>query len=891
MIASVHQQAHGYRNGHQLLWGTIKLSREDQDAIDRLSDMAGPLRPGETFKPYLTGYPIPSGTFYVLARTWQDRAAPRAGCVLTRSLFIPIAEWEVLEDLPSLIALLTPIASSGSSKPIELAEPSKPGSIGAVSDPRTPEIVEALFLESRQPTVVFEASEADLIAERLLMSLWPAMRRSFAVCTFALAPRKLGSRDFDLVFAPKSARSRFADWNGRRIEASNTASTPRHRWTQATAERIFTDARPSLANLDALGVMRGDDRGDSSVLRLSLLWNELSSKSESSPNAVLGMLDILSSLPASKAPASVGATVDRALRLAVSTFESDQAWNFIATLLGKYERGEPPKSIRQVLAHQAEALAKRDPAAAIELLMQMDETGRETPTILLAAIGNGLSQAKSKNVIHSQLVRLDAEVVLKLLAFSRCATRWLGGLAHGGDMEAVDVLKHGLIIHEPRLVARVRRALLRFVDTAPMAHLISPLFRGLTTDGLVDVVRRIGKQTEFKFSEFDAPIISAATTPEALLALRSAALEVKGKGADRLVLGTLRLDRVDFEWLQATVIEDRARSMLTQLVDQADDRALQYALRDARLREEILTVLRRDMPTSISQLHRIVEIVSLPNSEFLEIGQAVLENLPAQSAESLALALLTKALSVSEAQSDVVIGRLLSPVGSRLEGRQLIRMLTPPGATTSRIAANLGAVSSGTAALKSAVVARVDELSSRLVVRGRENLGPSAYLVWSQLLADAAKVNPIAQLAAAAETLPYALRHPELQVSPLVRVAFPLTYRRLLQTKTADPDILTAFFALPLTLFASSPDQAKAARRELVDAFLRSNWPPADLILTTMTVGVEQKALKRVNRAYHGNKYIGAIERDAKRLSASEKAQVVKALSTFRSARKDDWDD
>ena len=891
MIMSVHQQAHGYRNGHQLLWGTIKLAREDQDTVDRLSDMAGPLRPGETFKPYLTGYPIPSGTFYVLARTWQDRAAPRAGCVLTRSLFIPMADWEVLEDLPSLIALLAPIDSAESSEPIQLAKRSKSGSIGLVSDPRTPEIVEALFLESRQPTVVFEAPEADLIAERLLMSLWPAMRRSFAVCTFALAPRKLGSRDFDLVFAPKTARSRFADWNGRRIEASTTASTPRHRWTRATADRIFTDDRPSLANLDALGVMRGDDRGDSSVLRLSLLWNELSAKSESSPNAVLGMLDILSSLPASKAPPAVGETVDRALRLAVSTFEPDQAWSFIATLLGKYERGEPPKAIRRVVAHQAEALANRDPAAAVELLMQMDEAGREVPTILLASIGDGLSQAKSKNVIHSQLVRLDAEVVLKLLAFSRCATRWLGGLAHSGDMEAVEVLKHGLIIHEPRLVARVRRALLRFVDTAPMAHLIAPLFRGITTDELVDVLRRIGKQTEFEFPEFDAPIIAAATTPEALLALRSAALDVKGKGADRLVLGTLRLDRADVEWLQTTVVENRARSMLRQLVDQTDDRALQYALRDARLREEILIMLRRDTPTSITQLHRIVDTVSLPNGEYLEIGQMVLENLPAQSAEGLALALLTKALSVSEAQSDAIIGRLLSPIGCGLEGRQLIRMLTPPGATTSRIAANLNAVMSGTAALKSAVVARIDELSSRLVVRGRENLGLPAYLAWSQLLAEASKGNPVVQLSAAAEVLPYALRHPELQVSPLVRVAFPLTYRRLLQTKPTNPDILTVFFSLPLTMFAGSPDQAKTARRELVDAFLRSNWPPADLMLTTMAVGVEQKALKRVSRAHRGDKYIAAIERDSKRLSASERAQVMKALSSFRSSRKDDWDD
>ena len=65
----IHQQEHGYRNGHELLSATIKLDREDQDAIDRLSDISGSLRPDEIFTPYLTGYPLPSRAYFVLART------------------------------------------------------------------------------------------------------------------------------------------------------------------------------------------------------------------------------------------------------------------------------------------------------------------------------------------------------------------------------------------------------------------------------------------------------------------------------------------------------------------------------------------------------------------------------------------------------------------------------------------------------------------------------------------------------------------------------------------------------------------------------------------------------------------------------------------------------
>ena len=86
-------QIHGYRKGHQLLASSIVLPKDDQAVVDRLSDVAGPLRPKEQFVPYLSAYPLPSGTHYVVARTWQDLGVPRAGCVRTKSVLINILAW------------------------------------------------------------------------------------------------------------------------------------------------------------------------------------------------------------------------------------------------------------------------------------------------------------------------------------------------------------------------------------------------------------------------------------------------------------------------------------------------------------------------------------------------------------------------------------------------------------------------------------------------------------------------------------------------------------------------------------------------------------------------------------------------------------------------------
>ena len=106
MAARLHRQLHGYRSGHQLLHSTTRIERRDQDLVDQLSDMAGPLRPGEKFDPYISAYPLPSAEYYVLARTEQDHAAPRAGCVMTKSLLVPQSYWERDASPAELVELL-----------------------------------------------------------------------------------------------------------------------------------------------------------------------------------------------------------------------------------------------------------------------------------------------------------------------------------------------------------------------------------------------------------------------------------------------------------------------------------------------------------------------------------------------------------------------------------------------------------------------------------------------------------------------------------------------------------------------------------------------------------------------------------------------------------------
>ena len=130
--------------------------------------MAGPLRPGEKFDPYVSAYPLPSSEYYVLARTEQDHAAARAGCVITNSLLVPQVYWEREANPALLLDLLKePIAEDGVPEPVH----SRDHGLESVKSPLLAELVEALFLRERRAVVVFESPSPILVALRFADSV------------------------------------------------------------------------------------------------------------------------------------------------------------------------------------------------------------------------------------------------------------------------------------------------------------------------------------------------------------------------------------------------------------------------------------------------------------------------------------------------------------------------------------------------------------------------------------------------------------------------------------------------------------------------------------------------------------------------------------------------
>lgn len=876
-VTRIDQQQHGYRSGHQLLASSLRLPPQDQDTIDRLSDLSGPLRPGETFSPYLTTYPLPSGSHYVVARTWQDLNAPRAGCVVTRSLLVPTLLWQQLDNLASLVSLLTPMEPREKANALEFVETHTV--LPSVSDHRTTELVEAIFLESRQPIVVFDAldSEAEPIVLRLLTAFWPSVRHSFAICTFALAPRKVGGREFDLMFAPKSARTRFSDWSGRRIDFAGSYSA-RHRWSSSVNVQIFQSENPSLTALDALGVLKEDTRGDESVLRLSLLWNELSDKASNTPTAVLGLLDILNSqrdTPSSRFE-SLFPQVERALDMATHDFPEAQAWRFLTTLVGKFPIEALPQRICLTIEKSAQVLARRNPQTAFVFLGEESQNSHNTPQVILTGLADGTSD--SSHVVKSEFKQIAPQVGLQLISLSKAFAHTVLDIAKNNPSVWIGPLVQALERSDVELRHKARVQIAPQLDDAGQAPLLPPLLESVTPTELSDIVVQIGRNTGFAVAAFDEPLGNAARDDNCLQSLRNTIVSrFVSPEADRFLLSTMRVDGQDIGWLCTQVPLDRACNLLARLLETASDSAMVAAQRDPNARRLIFETLFKNPSVGATQATRMFALSDMPIDAFLETGERLLPYLTPEERDKLADHLLARALAEAAPQ-DNRVARLVENINSRAVPRDMVRWMTAPTASPARLAENLAILDSASPNIRFQMLSRVDDLSERLIYRNQANLGRAAYDTWARLIADGPDEG--VRFRAAAPSLTFALHQPRLPVSSLIVASFPIVYAQLLKSKEGDERTIPAFIALPMSFFVDW-DRAKTARHDLVDSYLSSTWPPADLLVTAIESDIAYDALDRLSRTSSGRAYISAIEVDVGRLDEHTQKRASKALRHF----------
>lgn len=870
-------QVHGYRKGHQLLASSIILPKDDQAVVDRLSDVAGPLRPKEQFSPYLSAYPLPSGSHYVIARTWQDLTVPRAGCVRTKSVLVDTEVWSRRTPIVPILRLLSSaeLPTESEAIRIELEERSEE-LLPPAPDFGASELLEALFLEDVKPVAVFDAPDPELIALRLLIALWPDMRRRFALSTFALSPRKISGRDLDLVFAPSSAKAKFSDWPGRRVDG-RSAQADRHRWTGTIVRRVFDEPVPRLLSDREINLL-GDRNADSAaVLRIALLWDELLEKLDRSPTAALGLLDIANSGLVSNAAAvrSLEPRLAEATRRAADSLASNDAWDFVGAIARKMHGHDMPAG-RMAIEQLAALLAERTPDGAISLLRQPDPDG--VIDELIPSVAKGLGNGAAPRV-EQVLVEAPADIVARLVSQGGLLTRRIAqddGLIRKMGVVLTDI--------DRELADRAGLMLLPFLVEDRHLPAAAPIFHELDPDGIAAELGWLGHASGFKAELLCSALIDRAREVGGLTAVRDVLISSDASPQrDTLLDLTIDPTGTDMRWIfgEERLSEKLTSALLASVLRRADHREFTELFADEEIAEEVVARLSED---AVDILARAALLDDIPINTYVRIIRFVISKVDdAQKTQIAQQALGTCLRNRFEGDEAEVLSMLLGILGSQLDGAWAAKAGLERGNDAEVASRNLIVFETALSAARARIVAAVDDIGRALQGRHATDLTAEANDACAKLMFDAEKTSYTALTNAAGWLLPSLLRARSQPVSLMIAALFPVIYRELAK----DDDVPSLLKFVPFYDW----DRCKTARRELVDAFMSSSWSPGNLALTACRCRDATRILNRVAGSFGSEEYLARIEDDLGHLSDGDRRTVKRAIAEIRSGKshKFDW--
>lgn len=161
------------RGGHALRLASDR-SRIPTDLVSRL-DLPDTAPPGVDWSPFVSGFP--HGDRYVLARTFADPTATRAGMVLSHAVIAPLMEAVATSDLRPLLAVLITVPETPNSlETSDIPIPTEPMATAIDLVPAA----EALTTRGTGPVVRIGNQGFEDLAVALWFHLWPELRTRFA---------------------------------------------------------------------------------------------------------------------------------------------------------------------------------------------------------------------------------------------------------------------------------------------------------------------------------------------------------------------------------------------------------------------------------------------------------------------------------------------------------------------------------------------------------------------------------------------------------------------------------------------------------------------------------------------------------------------------------------
>ncbi len=900
----VHQLLHGYKRGHQLLAGSIQLDSQSDELITRLSDLSGSMTFDLDVVPYLTCYPLPNLKYYAVGKTWLDTSAPRAGCVLTHTLIIPIENWRGSPN-PSVFRQLIdrPDNSSDTERyrqalEIDIDPFSSDIPHLQVESDLTVEFVYRFFGEGINPIVWFNESNAEEYFWKFVRVFWPQLRGQFACCTFCLQPRFLEDRPFNLMFAPFSAYSRFQQIQRESIIdrkdlsfSLQTQATENEPWLKKWAKQIMKPS--SLSNRleddiqDEMIELGSFLSSDPTAVKKLYLVQELRKQSHQLPMAPIGLLDMVESLAPGEDDAI--AYKENCLRIALQSIRStknlDEALKCSLFLSDRLLR-KAYYNVDSKIVTGYHSIIEDYVIKAPDATLQAADRLINTPTELMNspyAKGIALGLMKIGNELPTRLrilrqypnwspflIRMEPQLGLLFLNSEK----------HDLEMTNLETLSSWVSkTSDSESLRRIRSVMLSEVKDDRYKSLAVELLRLLDESDVYWVLDTLSKST----SGFSAPeirkVICAQVSKTYPVTTRvwAARATFWSDETANIAAATYPEDSTALiELIQSTQYDElkKAQVLAAFISIISQGRSLpqwfcEFAKSDTNLLPTLLLV-NDNLPDDIVRVIKKIlnEVSDIPLTKLFRIEQI---NAIISANESLSDSLIEAAMK--SVISGYIAGDLdwkayrawestnwgenwISAVNS-----QSLQLIINHNCSKSREAWISGWrwLSNSSQNLYRKNLSLVPILINTLLTICPRDWHAEATDLWLSVMKRVqSETQKSIFIRCSADALNFAFHNTRYPVSKIVIQAFLPVYKAVVESETIPPETYSLFGYFDW-------DKGKELRRKIIDSFMNSNWPPGDLAVAVREKTLLRKIYSRVRRQWRGKEYIQLMLNDLSR--------------------------
>ncbi len=906
----IEQLLHGYRRGHERLAGSVKLPPRDADLITRLSDLSGSLTDVSTFAPYLTVYPLPLSSYYAAARTWLDVSAPRAGCVLTHTLLIPVAAWLTMPQPAMLESLFHPPLGRDSDaeyeRSLQVSSPPPIRKLPAKPEPSIAELsfVQRYFGEAQQPVVWFGRAEPDATLWLILRHLWPSLRSRFASCTFCLQPRSLEDRSFDVMFAPTAVYPRFLKIGASHFvdeAAAATEATPEP-WCRGWARRLFGPVEPSDAPVTDLWDNLDED--PASVRRLYLV-DMLLEQPPAVPQSAVGAMDLVESIArrpeaAAHSKLKVATNAVKAALAAPSSEDGLESLWLIETRLGRASYAGIAPIIGPQVAAATSSYAERQPEAAASAAAKILDSDGFANTWFGRGIVSGF-----RNLLAA---RPDALLSLKdapsLVASDPAITSAYATMlvCRRNEKTVRDALRSSLESSYPSIKAEVKRLAIPHISRGD-ADLLLPLLRGIDCAEVQPTLQALASSDALSDETIFA-IVAERVADIFPYETRSSAeaLGLSQSTVARLFARTfLRTKRGLLDLLQLSLGPRDSRVVVSEFLSPLVSGRLPYWVRelaseDPRLLSALLDPTPPVDPPSDEVIGKLLsEQPDLPLAHLNGVMPRVLQSRSRPFFRAIHEAALRDA--ISGYVTGAVAQEVCVPIFEIPESAEWFRsvaigdlrsLIVRDAWNRPGIWANAWHfLSIAPRPLYEREPAAVPEIVEALLHSYQNAWSQDVARTWADILrrARAECRTRHTRLVLAVQALKFGLHATGYPMSDIVVESFDEVYTAVTTSSTLPPETAPLFGIFDW-------DKGKELRKELVSAFMDSNWPPGDLALATKHGALLRKIFKRLTNKWGGERYAQAMLADLRGRSDKAADDCAKALGDMihHPDFQEDWD-